>query len=58
MIDSTYRQVQASAEQIPRKIFCIETIFDTYNNFNNINPLLAFKATVDLDTLYYYQAMG
>ena len=57
MIDSTYRQVQASTEPIPGELFYIKTIFNTYNNFNDINLLLAFKATADLDTLYYHQAM-
>ena len=54
MFYSIYRQVHASAGPIPREIFCIEIIFGTHNNINDINLLLAFKAMVDSDTLYYY----
>lgn len=28
-----------------------------YNNINNNNLILVYKSTVDLDTMYYYQAM-
>jgi hypothetical protein len=42
--------------QIEGEIFCLEAMFPDAHA-DQANPLLAFKATVDPDTMYMHEAM-
>ena len=51
--------VEISRSTIPSEIFCHETLCpaDTETTCYQTSPLLAFKATVDPDTMYMHEAM-
>ena len=45
-------------DKIEGEIFCLEALFPMKNNWiENVDPLFAFKATADPDTMYLHEAM-
>ena len=57
LFESTWKQVCSTKSGIPSEIFCYEAMVEASDSIADIDPLLAFKTTSDLDTLYYHQAM-
>ena len=48
---------RATANDVEGEIYCYATIFPDDDEINHVNPLLAYKAVSEPDTLYYHQAM-
>ena len=48
---------RVTADDVEGEIYCYATIFPDDDAINHVNPLLAYKAVSDPDTLYYHQAM-
>jgi hypothetical protein len=47
----------ATRSDVEGEILCYVAMFPHNNRWSYRNPLLAYKAAPDLDTLYYHQAM-
>ena len=47
----------ATESDIPGEIFCLQAMFTNYTGTFDIDPLMAYKATSDSDTMYMHQAM-
>ena len=48
---------RATAGDVEGEIYCYATMFPDDDAINQVDPLLAYKAVSDSDTLYYHQAM-
>lgn len=58
LIESMVTEIShVTMEAIEGEIFCYATVFASDDRYNQDDPLLAYKATSDPDTLYYHQAM-
>ena len=48
---------RSMATDVPGEILCYATMYPIDDKLNSDDPLLAYKATSDPDTLYFHQAM-
>ena len=53
----TTQQSSSSTKQVPGEILCYSSLYPRDDEATNMNPLLAYKATADPDTMYLHQAM-
>jgi Reverse transcriptase (RNA-dependent DNA polymerase) len=56
LAEATITECKENSRQIEGEIFCLEAMFPDAR-IEQANPLLAFKSTVDPDTMYMYEAM-
>ena len=54
--DSEGAELEAESAPAPGEIFCLQTIFGTEDELPD-DPLMAYAASMDPDTLYYHEAM-
>ena len=57
MFETTIKSVNAACNDIIGKMYCLEALFEPYTMDDNFDPLFAFKATLDPDTIHHHQAM-
>ena len=57
MFDTTIREVASAPNDVPGEIFSYSSLHDSSWNLGDIDPILAYKATSNPDTLYHHQAM-
>jgi hypothetical protein len=56
MAEAMIAEGKENSQPIEGEIFCLKAMFpDTHPN--KANPLLAFKATMDPDTMYMHEAL-
>ena len=57
MFESTIKRVIQSPSEVSGEIFCLEAMYDHYDEHSVSDPIEVFKATADPDTMYHHQAM-
>ena len=57
MFEATIKSVNTIKMQVAGEIFGFEAIFESLEIYQDVNPIMAYKATSNLDTMYHHQAM-